>query len=407
MSRTYDLILFGASGFTGRLVAEYLFRTYGVAEQLKWAMAGRNPEKLRAVRSTIGNEDIPILTADSLDPDSLDALCGQTRVLCTTVGPYAQYGSEVVAACVRQATHYCDLTGEVPWIRRMIDAHHETAQAKKLRIVHCCGFDSIPSEMSVLFLQGEAQKRYGAYCRHIKTGVKAASGGFSGGTIASLLNVLAEAEQDRRLYKMMFNPYGLNPADAQEGPDQPDLRSVVFDPHFKRWISPFLMAPINTRIVRRGHALRGYPYGKDFRYDEFTLSGKGFKGKISGRMYTLVLGLLMAARPGTLIKKIVQRFLPSPGEGPSEENREKGFWIYDSVGILPDDQVLHARIKGEGDPGYASTSKMLAEAAVCLALDDLPEQYGVTTPAAAMGDKLFQRLQDKARLSFRIKNEHP
>lgn len=403
MSRPYDLILFGASGFTGRLVAKYLYQTYGVGDRLRWAMAGRNPEKLRMIRTQIGNEDIPILTADSLNADSLDALCAQTRVLCTTVGPYAKYGSEVVAACVRNGTHYCDLTGEVPWIRRMIDLHHEAALTKKLRIVHCCGFDSIPSEMSVLFLQKEAQKRRGQYCKHVKTGVKAASGGLSGGTIASLLNVLAEAERDRSLYKLMFNPYGLNPADAQQGPDRPDLRKVVFDPHFKCWVSPFLMAPINTRIVRRGLALRGNPYGKDFKYDEFTLAGKGFMGKLKGSALTITLGLLMSAKPGTLIKKVIQFFLPEPGAGPSEKSRENGFWIYDSIGILLDEETLRVRIKGEGDPGYASTSKMLAEAAVCLALDDLPEQYGVTTPATAMGEKLLNRLQANAQLRFSLR----
>ncbi len=238
MIRNYHLILLGATGFTGRLVAQYLLQTYGVDKELKWAMAGRNMEKLKKVRSELGDEAIPLLQADALNAASLDALTQQTKVLCTTVGPYAKYGSEVVASCVRSGTHYCDLTGEVQWMRRVIDTHHEEAAQKEVKIVHCCGFDSIPSDMGVFWLQQQAKAKTGSYCQHIKTGLKASSGGFSGGTVASLLNVLVEAEADKSIYKILGNPYGLNPSDAQHGPDQPDLRSVKFDPQFQRWKAP-------------------------------------------------------------------------------------------------------------------------------------------------------------------------
>lgn len=402
MSRTYDLILLGATGFTGRLVAEYLLRTYGVDKALKWAMAGRDRAKLERVRRELDAETIPLLVADVRDSAALDALTRETKVLCTTVGPYAKYGSEVVASCVRSGTHYCDLCGEVQWIRRMIDAHHATAEEKKLRIVHCCGFDSIPSELGVVYLQQQARERTGSYCTEIKTGLKGASGGFSGGTVASLTNVLAEAEQDRGIYKLLFNPYSLNPADQQAGPDDPDLRTVAYDPDFGSWKCPFVMAGINTRVVRRGQALLGRPYGPDFKYSECMLTGAGFAGRLKAYATSLPLALLMGAKPGSFAKKLIDWFAPKPGQGPSAKERESGFWVYDLVGRLPDGRLLRARVKGDRDPGYGSTSKMLAEAAICLAQDDLPERYGVITPTVAMGETLLTRLRDRAGLSFRM-----
>ena len=400
--RPYELVILGATGFTGRLVAEYLLGKYGNGDSLRWAMAGRNPEKLERVRAELGNTDIPLEVADTLDADSLDALTQKTKVLCTTVGPYATYGSEVVASCVRSGTHYCDLTGEVPWIRRMIDAHHEEAFAKKLKIVHCCGFDSIPSDMGVYWLQQQAMEHHQTYCRQIKTGVKAFKGGMSGGTIASLTNVLAEAEADRSIYGILFNPYSLNPEGEQEGNDQPDLRKVTYDEDFDAWTCPFVMAAINTKIVRRGHALRGHPYGKDFRYAEVSLTGQGLMGRIKAYLTSLPLGILMSAKPGSLAKRMVDWVAPKPGQGPSKRTRETGFWVYDQVGILPDGTRLKSRIKGDRDPGYGSTSKMLAEAAVCLGKDDLPDTFGSLTPASAMGDALLERIQVNAGVTFRF-----
>ncbi len=402
--RSFHLVLYGATGFTGRLVAEYLLKHYGVGRDLRWAMAGRNLEKLNRIGRELGHDDIPLITADSNDPAALDQMTSQTKVICTTVGPYARYGSELVASCMRNNTHYCDLAGEVPWIRKMIDKYHEAAQKSQIRIVHCCGFDSIPSEMGVFFLQQQAKEQHGHFCSHIKTGVKAAKGGMSGGTIASLTHVLEEAENEKELYKLLFDPYGLNPDHLRSGPDHRDLSSVAYDPHFSSWVCPFVMASINTRIVRRGHALLARPYGEHFRYDEFILTGKGVSGCLKAYATAIPTGLMMRAKPGTLTKKLMDWVSPKPGEGPSRDKRERGFWVFDFLGLLPDGGKMLARVKGDMDPGYGSTSKMLGEAAVCLAMDDLSDQYGVITPVVAMGQNLLTRLQENAGLTFRVKD---
>ncbi len=403
--RNFDLILYGASGFTGRLVAEYLHRSYPADSDMRWAMAGRDLDKLTHVRADLGAEAIPLIQADSRDEASLDNLTRQTRVVCSTVGPYAKYGTPVVAACVRNNTHYCDLAGEVQWIRRIIDAFHEEALEKKLRIVPCCGYDSIPSDLGLFFLQQKALEQYGTYCTRVKNAMKVAKGGASGGTVASITNLMAEAEQDKSIYGLLADPYGLNPRGDQKGADKGDLDAPRFDPQFQAWTGPFLMASINTRVVRRGHALRGWPYGKNFRFEEFTLAGKGMKGRFSAYVLALTQKILSGAKPGSLSKKLLDWFAPKPGEGPSRETRENGFWIFDQIGTLPDSSLLRSRVKGDRDPGYGSTSKMLAEAAVCLAKDGLPENYGVGTPAYSMGEALVRRLEEKAGLSFSIKDE--
>jgi short subunit dehydrogenase-like uncharacterized protein len=218
-----------------------------------------------------------------------------------------------------------------------------------------------------------------------------------------MTNILAEAEKDRGIYRLLFNPYGLNPPDMQEGPDQAELGKVAYDLHFESWKSPFLMAAINTRIVRRGHALQGNPYGHDFRYDEFVLTGDGPSGRMKAYASAIPINLMMRAKPGSLTMKLLDFFAPKPGEGPAQKVRENGYWVFDFLGILPDGGIMQARIKGDMDPGYGSTSKMLAEAAVCLALDELPPTYGVITPASSMSDALLKRLQDNAGLTFRIK----
>ena len=401
-ARPYDIVLLGGTGFTGRLVAEYLSETYGVSENLRWAIAGRSKEKLASVRAEIGNESISVLVADSHDPESLDRLAKQSSVLCNTVGPYALHGSNTVAACVQNGTHYCDLTGEVHWIRRMIDTHHTQAIQKRLRIVHSCGYDSIPSEMSVHFIQSEAMKKFGRYCAHVKVGVKATSGGLSGGTIASLGNMIVEAEQDNRIYDLLADPYGLNPEGMRTGKDGPDLRSTEYDKHYESWKGPFMMSAINTRIVRRGLALMDHPYGTDFRYDEFLLTGKGLSGQIKGRASAMMMRLA-AAKPGSLMSRLLNKLAPKPGEGPSRKQRDNGYWVFDILGILPDGRTIRARMKGDKDPGYGSTSKMLGEAAVCLAKDDLPDQFGVITPVFAMGDVLLDRLRANAGISLELK----
>ena len=402
--REFDVIIWGATGFTGRLVAEYYLERYGLDGDLKWAMAGRSQSKLEQVRAQVGDSKIPLIVADSHDKDSLDEMVKRAKVICTTVGPYALYGDKLVASCVEHGTDYCDLAGETQWIRRMIDQHDEAARESGARIVHCCGFDSIPSDLGVLFLQNEAKARLGSYAKHVKMRLKSAKGGFSGGTYASMNNVMAEADKDPEVYKVLFNPYGLNPQGEMSGPDKADLQSVKYDEDVKGFIMPFIMAAINTRVVRRSHALLGYPYGKDFRYDEAMISGKGFGGRIKGYVGLVALGAMMAGKPDSLYKKVVNRFFPDPGEGPSKEEREAGFWNFTVVGVMDDGSSIVARVSGDRDPGYGSTTKMLGESAACLALDKrkLPRKKGVLTPATAMGDVLIQRLQSYAGLSFSI-----
>jgi short subunit dehydrogenase-like uncharacterized protein len=401
-TKEFDIIVWGASGFTGRLVAAYLFKQYGTQGDLKWAMAGRNQEKLTAVRAEVADSSVPIVLADSDDEASLKVMILRTKVVCTTVGPYVTYGSKLVAACITHGAHYCDLAGEVQWMRQMIDKHHEEAQANGVKIVHTCGFDSIPSDMGVYFTQKEALAQKGQRAKRIRMRVAGMRGGLSGGTYASLSKVLEEAMQDKEIYKVLVNPYGLNPTDKQEGGDHPDLQKVIFDPTSKSWIGPFIMAGINTKVVRRSNALSGYAYGNDFRYDEATMSGKGFKGRMKGIMSALPL-ILMTAKPGSILKRIANRMFPKPGEGPTKDQRENGFYSLRFYATLEDGSTALGKVTGDKDPGYGSTSKMLGEAAVCLAKDSLPEISGILTPSTAMGDPLLDRLEKHAGLTFSFK----
>jgi short subunit dehydrogenase-like uncharacterized protein len=284
----------------------------------------------------------------------------------------------------------------------MIDKHHDQAKAKGVKIVHTCGFDSIPSDMGVYFTQREAQAQKGQRAKRIRMRVAGMRGGLSGGTYASLSKVLEQAFKDKSIYKVLVNPYGLNPADQQEGDDRLDLKNVKYDPTSKNWIGPFIMAGINTKVVRRSNALMDYSYGKDFRYDEATMSGPGFKGRIKGIMTALPL-LMMTAKPGSILKHFANRILPKPGEGPTKEQRENGFYNLRFYATLEDDSTAFVKVTGDKDPGYGSTSKMLGESAVCLAKDKLPEVSGVLTPAVAMGDALVDRLEKNAGLTFSFK----
>ena len=410
-TRQYDLILWGASGFTGRLVAEYLtsallsdHTSASLSDPLNWAVAGRNREKLQETLNELGHPQVPILIADGFNKDSLLAMAAQARVVCTTVGPYTQYGSLLVEACVASGTHYCDLSGEAGWMRQMIDRYHQAAKDAKIKIVHSCGFDSIPSDMGVYFLQKEIHQQYGVYATHIKTLVKAAKGGLSGGTFASMIAQINQAKADRSFARLIANPYTLNPDPTFKGPDRPDFQGLYFDPVAKSWIAPFVMAGINTRIVRRSHALQGFPYGEAFTYEEAMMTGKGLKGRMRGIAMLLMLGVLVSAKPKGLLQKIVLRFMPKPGEGPSKAVRESGYFYFVLYGTLPDGKIVKAQVKGDRDPGYGSTSKMLAECAVCLAKDEgkMPGTFGVLTASTAMGDALLERLIAHAGLSFEV-----
>ena len=402
-SREFDVIVWGASGFTGKLVAEYLFNKYGSNNDLKWAIAGRDYSKLELVRDEVANRLIPIIIANSDDIESLNLMIKRTRVICTTVGPYAKYGSKLVSSCVNNQTHYCDLAGEVQWIRKMIDEYHEIAKANGTKIVNSCGFDSIPSDLGVYFIQKQSLEKYKQKAKHIKMRVAGAKGGISGGTYESLSNVSKEAYSDNDIFKVVIHPYGLNPLGELNGLDKYDLRKIIYDKASDSWIGPFVMAAINTKIVRRSNALSGYAYGKDFMYDEATLSGKGLKGKFRAYLSALPLALLMSAKPGSFLKKIIDIILPKPGEGPNKDKRESGFYNLRFYITLEDQSNAFAKVVGDMDPGYGSTSKMLGESAVCLAKDILPDSSGVLTPSIAMGDAILDRLQKNAGLSFSFK----
>jgi short subunit dehydrogenase-like uncharacterized protein len=402
MTRKYDLVLMGATGFTGKLVAQYLLHRYGLDGELRWAIAGRNREKLDDVCGELG-EDIPVLLADSADQNSLLEMAQASKVVCSTVGPYALYGSGLVEACSQSGTHYCDLTGEVQWMRRMIDTHQATAQDSGARIVHNCGFDCIPSDLGCWFLQQAMLREHGVAASHIKYRVEDVRGAMSGGTLASAINMLEETARDPALKKIVDDPYALLPAGAPRGPDGPDQTRAVFDKDFGGWTIPFPMAPINTRVVRRSHALMGLPWGENFAYDEAILLG-GNKGRLVAGLAAAATQAgngFMAIKP---LRNAAKRWLPQPGEGPSQRQREKGYFKILLHARHPQDpgKSLRARVSGDMDPGYGSTAKMLGESAACLALDQFECAGGLWTPASAMAEPLLERLQKYAGLSFEL-----
>jgi short subunit dehydrogenase-like uncharacterized protein len=403
--RSYDIVVCGATGFTGRLVIEYLVRNYAQGGVLRWAAAGRNAGKLQQVLSDIAGPDhaIPLIVADSDDRSSMKSLARSTRVVLTTVGPYAKFGTPLVEACVDSGTHYCDLSGEPQWIRRMIDAYQPDARASGSRIVHSCGFDSIPSDFGVWFLQREALRLHGRPCRQVRMLVRAMKGGASGGTIASMTQAMDEARADRNVARILVDPYSLNPEGERQGPDQRDQTGVIYDSTARTWTAPFIMAGINTRIVRRTNALSAYLYGKDFRYSEAVMSGPGPAGWSKAAAMTAGLGAFMLANSHRLTRSLlVSRLLPEPGEGPSRKERNSGYFKLVFFGTQADGNALRATVTGDRDPGYGSTSKMLGESAVCLAMDSLPVGGGFWTPVSAMGEALYRRLIEKAGIAFEL-----
>jgi short subunit dehydrogenase-like uncharacterized protein len=404
--RQYDVVVLGASGFTGRLVVEYLHTAYGADGDVSWAVAGRNPEKIAAVLKEVApGADIPVLVVDTMDEASCTEMVSAARTVCTTVGPYALYGSVLVKLCAEQGTHYCDLTGEVQWMRQMIDQHFATAEENRARIVHTCGFDSIPSDMGTFYVQQQMKELHGVYASHVKYRVVKSAGGVSGGTVASLMNMMEESKRDPSVLDVIADPYALNPANMPRGDDGPDQSGVEYDQDFQQWTAPFVMAGINTRVVRRSHALQGYPWGQHFRYDEAILTGNGPGGFTAASLVAGGTGLMMLASAFSPTRSLLGRIAPSPGEGPSEEDRLKGFFEIELLATHPEDpeKNLTAVVTGDRDPGYGSTSKMLAESALCLAKDDLDTPVGILTPSVAMGNKLIARLQSKAGLTFSLK----
>jgi short subunit dehydrogenase-like uncharacterized protein len=382
----FDIVVYGASGFTGQLVAEYLAAHYANSN-LKWAMAGRSLDKLASVRDAIGApRDLPLIAADASDPASLKAMVDRTASVLTTVGPYQLYGSDLVAACAAGGTDYLDLCGEPVWMRQMIDAHQAAAQKSGARIVFSCGYDSLPFELGVLFLQEAAKKQFGSTVARVKGRVRKMKGTFSGGTAASMKAIFAAAAKDPSLLPMLRDPFVLTP--DFEGPKQPPGNKPLFDEDLDMWVAPFVMANINTRNVHRSNLLLGFPYSRDFVYDEMVVAGPKDTGEEIAK--AIVAGNNKLGAQGG----------PKPGEGPSKHERETGHYDLLFLGIAPDGRQVKAAVTGDRDPGYGSTSKMIAECAICLRRDTPDVGGGIWTPGAAMGERLIKRLIDNAGLTF-------
>jgi len=403
--RKFDVVLFGATGFTGRLVADYLAQT---APTLRWAIAGRSRDKLAQVKSELAARHpalagLEVLLADAADAAALSTVARDARVVCTTVGPYSVHGRELATACAEQGTGYCDLAGEVNFIRDSIDRNHARAEQTGARIVHCCGFDSIPSDLGVHLL-GEHFRQQGQTLKKASFFVGPMKGGISGGTIASMLAMLEEAGLDPRQRRLMGDPYALIPdRDKDRGPDSGDQVTPKFEPLIGAWTGPFVMAAINTRVVRRTNAITGYPYGKDFRYREAMVFGKGPKGAAAAAGFSAGVAAFVTIGSTGPGRSILKPLLPAPGQGPSKAQRDAGFFRVRIVGQSESGGRAVARVEGKSDPGYGETAKMLGESALCLALDGdrLEPRHGVLTPASAMGNRLIERLR-AAGMTFAI-----
>ena len=395
MQKQFDIVVYGATGFTGRLVVEYLMARYpqnaGAAPQVRWAMAGRSLDKLRAVRDELGApEDTALLVVDSADAASLKAMTDATRLVLTTVGPYQLYGSEVVAACAASGTDYVDLCGEPAWMRAMIDAHEQQAKASGARIVFSCGFDSIPFDLGVLLAQLEIKKRYGVPANRIRGRVRRMKGTFSGGTSASLRETLVAARNNPAVLELLRNPFSLVPGFI--GPEQPQGSKPMLDEALGLWVAPFVMAAINTRNVHRSNFLLGHPYGTDFVYDEMIVTGAGPKGEAMAQ--AIAADRSLGSKEGG----------PQPGEGPTLAEREAGFYDLMFLAQTAQGDSLTVGVQGDRDPGYGSTSKMVTEAAVCLLTQAQATPGGIWTPASAMGEVLIQRLVANAGLRFAVES---
>jgi short subunit dehydrogenase-like uncharacterized protein len=395
MTRDFDLIVFGATGFTGRLVADHI-RTVAAPGRPRWAIAGRSRDKLEAL-----GLGVPIIVGDALDPAAMRQLAERTTAVCTTAGPFARYGSALVAACAEAGTHYCDLTGEVQWMRRMIDAHHERARRTGARIVHTCGYDSIPSDLGTWATQQAFIARFGHPARKVTAAFGESSGGISGGTVASGLETAREASADRKVAALLANPYALDPDPDGRHPAAPDDRWVGWEPHLGRFTVPFVMAQVNTRVVRRGHALAGAPWGEDFVYREVTSTPGSARGLAMALGITGTVAALGFVMNRPALRAQVARRAPQPGDGPSAEARARGHWKLRLVAEGDRDEVLLFTVSDRADPGYSSTAKMLGESALCLALDPLGSPGGVQTPAVAMAQPLLDRLR-RAGLVFEV-----
>ena len=386
--KSFDVVIYGATGFTGKLVVEYMQEKYGKDEGISWAIAGRSEEKLNSVREELKvGSNVPQLLVDSNDTDSIASMVQQTKCVLTTVGPYQLYGANILQQCVIHGVDYVDLCGEPGWMHEMINEYSDQAKETGARIVFSCGFDSIPFDLGVYFLQKEVIAQHGQPASNVRGRVRDMNGEFSGGTAASLGATMASLKEKPELFEVLVNPFALS--NGFTGPEQAQDSKPIYDDKLKTWVAPFFMAPINTKNVHRSNALMDHLYGEDFCYNEMWIQGPGEEGKAAAEFVGSMNPLADA---------------PAPGEGPSKESRENGNYDVLFCADLTDGSSLHASVSGDMDPGYGSTSKMIAESALCLVNDCVELGGGIYTPAPAMGEKLITRLQASAGLTFKIED---
>ena len=401
---TYDVVVWGATGVAGRFVAEYLTERYA-PDDLALAVGGRNRGKLDALvddltRRSDAWDDVPVAIGDATDPESLRAIARDTRVVCTTVGPYTTYGSPLVEACVDAGTDYCDLTGEVNWVRETVDRFHEAAVDAEARIVHSCGFDSVPADIGTLLVQSFAAETFDAPCETVRIYLEGGSGSVSGGTLASFVALFDAAADDPLAREAIRNPYSLAPAGERSGVDPGEQRLPRKDALRSAWTAPSPMASVNERIVRRSNALLGYPWSREFRCSEVVTTGTGPKGAAAAGLVAGGLGLFKTAMSVGSVRSALSRYVfPDPGEGPTRAEAEAGSFAIRVIGrgTAPDGSfTVEAEFGADRDPGYGATARMLGESAVCLARDDVdsPVDGGVLTPASSIGLPLAERLRE-------------
>ncbi|MGM8870341.1 saccharopine dehydrogenase family protein [Psychrobacter sp. 2Y5] len=407
--RPYAVVLYGATSFVGQITAKYLAEFLAESNDVDWAIAGRDEEKLKKLQSEIIDSDsakkVDIIIANSNDDASLDAMTKQAKVVISTVGPYLKYGEPLIKSCTSNGTDYVDLTGEAIFIKDMMDKYQDAASKSGARIVNSCGFDSIPSDLGVYFTQQQAEERFDNACEEIHMRVKAAKGGLSGGTVASMATIFEEVGKDKSRRKQVANPYLLN--DDTDAPDvrQKNVSKPEYDSEHGRWLAPFVMASINTRIVHRTNQLTDYEYGREFKYDEAMWMKDGVKGQLTS--YALSAGLLgfattMMFKPSREL--LAKHVLPKSGSGPSKSEQENGYFDIRFFGHTAKNDSISTKVTGDRDPGYGSTSRMLAQSALCLAQDISHKDVkgGFWTPASAMGDQLIARLEEHSGLSFEV-----
>jgi short subunit dehydrogenase-like uncharacterized protein len=404
MSEQFDIVIFGATSFVGEILTGYMMQQYGSNGEVKWAIAGRSETKLNAIKDLHNAQDIPHIVADAANQAQLKDMVAQARVIVSTVGPYALYGEPLVKDCAETGTDYCDLTGEVQWYKRMVEKYQAVAEKSGARIVHCSGFDSIPSDMGVFFLQQHAYKKFGKYSNNVTNRIVKILGGASGGTVASMTNVVKEAAKDPALRKELKNPYSICPSGHGFKVRQQNVSGAEFDTDLNAWIGPFVMAAVNERVVHRSNALLDNAYGTEFKYSEAMMMGKGSKGKSRARFMAWGLNIFMVLAALAPTRWLLEKFvLPNPGEGPSPKDQKEGMYDMRFTGKMDSGNRVKVKVTGDRDPGYGSTAKMLGEAAVCLALLPKAEKTGgFWTPSSAYGMDLVERLTKNAGLTFEV-----